>query len=118
MSEAVKTPRMLNMKFRHSTPSRILRDIHSRYAEYIDDDDVIIDYGKTDLHKEISASMAPGEKLRELRLATGMTLKTVGESIGVTFQRVNEYEGGRYGISKAVAKKLGDLFGVSPALFI
>jgi DNA-binding XRE family transcriptional regulator len=118
MSEAVKTPRMLNVKFKRSTPSRILRDIHSRYAKYIDDDDVMIDYGKTDLHKEISASMTPGEKLRELRLATGMTLKAVGEKIGVTFQRVNEYEAGRYGISKAVAKKLAELFGVSPAVFI
>jgi len=119
MSEAVKTHRMLNVKFRRNTPSRILRDIHSRYAEYIDDDDeVMIDYGKTDLHKEIAASMTPGEKLRELRLATGMTLKAVGDKIGVTFQRVNEYESGRYGISKTIAKKLAALFGVSPALFI
>jgi len=118
MSEAVKTPRMLNVKFRRNTPVRVLRDIHSRYAEYIDDDDVMVDYGKADLHKELSSSMTPGEKLRELRLATGMTLKAVGESIGVTYQRVNEYEGGRYGISKTIAKKLADVFGVSPAIFI
>ncbi len=118
MSEAVKTHRMLNVKFKRNTPARILRDVHARYAKYIDDDDVMIDYGKTDLHKEISASMAPGEKLRELRLATGMTLKAVGDKIGVTFQRVNEYESGRYGISKTIAKKLAALFGVSPALFI
>ena len=118
MSEVVKTPRMLNVKFKRTTPARILRDIRSRYEKYIDDDDVMIDYGKSDLHKEVSASMTPGDKIRELRLATGMTLKAVGESIGVTYQRVNEYEGGRYGISKAVAKKLGELFGVSPAVFI
>ena len=118
MSEAVKTPRMLNVRFKRSTPARVLRDVHSRYAQFIDDSDVFVDYGKSEQHKRISSSMTPGEKLRELRIVTGMTLRAVGEKIGVTFQRVNEYEGGRCGISKSVAKKLGDLFNVSPAVFI
>jgi DNA-binding XRE family transcriptional regulator len=118
MSEAVKTPRMLNIKFKPRTPARVLREIHSRYSQFIDDSDVFVDYGKSEQHKRISSSMTPGEKVRELRIVTGMTLQAVAEKIGVTYQRVNEYEGGRCGISKAIAKKLGDLFGVSPAIFI
>jgi transcriptional regulator with XRE-family HTH domain len=47
-----------------------------------------------------------------------MTLQEVGDKIDVTFQRINEYEGGRRAISKAVAKKLSKIFNVSPAIFI
>ena len=118
MQAVVKTPRMLNIRFKQRTPARILREVYSRYANFIDDSEVMVDYGKSEQHKRISSSMSPGEKLRELRIVTGMTLQTVGDKAGVTFQRINEYESGRVGISKAVAKKLSAIFNVSPAVFI
>jgi len=118
MSVVVKTPHMLNVRFKRGTPSRVLRDFYSKYARFIDDSEVMIDYGKSEHHKRISSSMPPGEKLRELRIVTGMTLQAVGEKAGVTYQRINEYESGRVSISKAVAKKLAAIFNVSAAVFI
>ena len=118
MSVVVKTPRMLDVRFKRGTPSRVLRDFYSRYARFIDDSEVMVDYGKSEQHKKIASRMSPGEKLRELRIVTGMTLQAVADKADVTFQRVNEYEGGRVGISKAVAKKLAAIFNVSPAVFI
>jgi DNA-binding XRE family transcriptional regulator len=109
---------MLNIRFKQRTPTKVLREVYSRYAKFIDDSEVMINYGKSELHKRISSSMTPGEKLRELRIVTGMTLQAVGEKVGVTYQRINEYEGGRVGISKAIAKKLAAIFNVSPAVFI
>ena len=117
MSEAVKT-RRISIHFKPRTPARVISTIKKQFSNYVDDDDELVDYFKTDLHKEISASMTPGDKLRELRLATGMTLKAVGEKIEVTAYRVSDYEHGRREISKAIAKKLGEAFGVSPAVFI
>jgi DNA-binding XRE family transcriptional regulator len=118
MSVIVKTPRMLNIKFKRGTPARVLRDVYSRYERFIDDSEVMADYGKSEQHRKISSGMTPGEKLRELRIVTGMTLQAIGEKIGVTYQRVNEYESCRREISKDIAKKLAEIFNVSPAVFI
>jgi DNA-binding XRE family transcriptional regulator len=109
---------MLNIKFKRSTPVKVLRDIYSRYTRYIDDSEVMVDYGKSEQHKKIASTMTPGEKLRELRIVTGMTLQGIGDNIGVTYQRINEYESGRRAISKDNAKKLAAIFNVSPAVFI
>ena len=117
MLEAVKT-RRISIHFKPRTPARVISTIKKQFADYIDDDDELIDYFKTDLHKEISASMTPGDKLRELRKACGWTLAVVGEKIGVTPYRVSDYESGQRSISKTIAKKLAELFGVSPAVFI
>ncbi len=110
--------RHISIRFKSRTPARVINTIKKQYSNYIDDDDEYVDYFKTDLHKKISASMTPGDKIRGLRKACGWTLSIVGEKIGVTPYRVSDYETGQRAISKAVAKKLGDLFGVSPALFI
>lgn len=118
MSVAVKTRRTLSVKFKKNTPTRILRDVRSRYAQYIDDADELVDYIETDQHASISESMTPGQKLRELRTVTGKTLQAVGDSIGVSAQRVHEYETGQRGISKDKAKKLGALFGYPADEFI
>jgi DNA-binding XRE family transcriptional regulator len=118
MSAVVKTHHMLNLKFRRSTPARVLREVRNRYAQYIDDSEELVDYGKTELHEQISSSMSPGLKLRELRIVTGRTLQALADEIGVTPQRVHAYEAGTYGISKAIAKKLAAVFGVSVSTFI
>jgi len=118
MSATVKTHRMLNLKFRQNTPARVLREVRSKYAQYIDDSEDLVEYGKTELHEQISSSMSPGQKLRELRIVTGRTLQSLADEIGVTAQRVHAYEAGTYGISKSVAKKLAAIFGVNVSVFI
>jgi len=118
MSVPVKTPRMLNLKFKSNTPVRVLREVRTQYSQYIDDSEEILEYGKTETHEQVSSGMTPGEKLRELRIVTGRTLQVLADEIGVTPQRVNAYEAGRYGISKAIARKLAAVFGVSVSVFI
>lgn len=78
----------------------------------------MVEYGKTDLHKQIFSEMTPGMIIRELRIVTGRTLQALTDEIGVTAQRVHAYETGSYGLSKAIAKKLAAVFGVSVATFI
>jgi DNA-binding XRE family transcriptional regulator len=109
---------MLDLKFKKNTPVRVLREARARYAQYIDDSEELVEYGTTDLHKQISSGMTPGLKLRELRIVTGRTLQALADEIGVTAQRVHAYEAGTYGISKAIAKKLAAVFGVNVATFI
>jgi transcriptional regulator with XRE-family HTH domain len=48
----------------------------------------------------------------------GWTLAETGKKIGASPYRISDYENGHREISKAVAKELGKLFNVSPAVFI
>jgi DNA-binding transcriptional regulator YiaG len=118
MSVAVKT-RPISLQFRPNTPRRILTLARKEFAEYvIPEDEELVDYFETDIHKEISARMKPKDYLREYRGATGMTLQQVADRVGVNAQRVHDWEQGYRDISKAFAHKLADLFSTSPAVFI
>ncbi|MBD3393358.1 MAG: helix-turn-helix domain-containing protein [Chitinivibrionales bacterium] len=119
MSEAVKTRRMLNVRFKRTTPARVLRDIRTRYRKYIaEDDSELVEWRKTGLHKEISSRMGPGDRLRELRTVTGLTLQEIGDKAGFTPQRIYEMESGRRGVSKNAARRFAEIFGVAPGMFI
>jgi transcriptional regulator with XRE-family HTH domain len=52
-----------------------------------------------------------------LRLG-GWTLAKTGKKIGLSPYRVSDIETGQRTISKAMTKKLAELFGASPAVFI
>jgi transcriptional regulator with XRE-family HTH domain len=77
-----------------------------------------VDYFETDEHKAISKRMTPAKALRHLRTATRMTLQRIGDEIGVSMARVNDYESGRRAISKEKAKKLSELFHIPVEVFI
>ena len=120
MSVAVKTRSTLRIEFKRTTPRKILHDMYRRYSRYIvnDDDDQLIEWKKTDLHKEIAKKLKPGDYVRHLRQATRWTLRELGEKIETSPQRVYDFETGRRAISKDAAKKLAAIFNVSPAVFI
>ncbi len=120
MSVAVKMRPMLRVEFRKATPPRVLRDVYRRYSRYIvqGDENELVEWKKTDLHREIAAKITPADYLRNLRQAAGWSLRELGEKIGVTAQRIYDFENGHRGISKAIAKQLGELFNISPAMFI
>jgi plasmid maintenance system antidote protein VapI len=81
-------------------------------------DEELVDITKTDFYKKTKAAMTPGDYLRELREANGLTLHEVGERLSVSAQYVHDMQSGTRGVSKDTAKRLGELFGVSPAVFI
>jgi ribosome-binding protein aMBF1 (putative translation factor) len=111
---------MLRVEFRKTTPKRVLHDVYRRYSRYIvqADENEMVEWKKTALHKEIVAKTTPADYLCNLRTVSGWSLRELGEKIGVTAQRVYDFEKGRRGISKDVAKQLGKLFNISPAVFI
>jgi DNA-binding XRE family transcriptional regulator len=117
MSEAVKTHR-INIGFKPRTPARVINNIKKQYATYIDDGDELVDISTTDWYKKMQKRMTPGKYLRNFREATGTTQAGLGEKLNVSAARVSDFENDRRAISKAIAKKLADMFKVSPALFI
>lgn len=111
--------RPINLQFRRDTPGRILVEARKRYASYLVDGDSLVDWHTTDLHKKIEASLTPGDWLCHLREATGLTQEVLGLQLGkVSGSRISDWEGNRRAVSKAMAKKLSIIFGVSPDRFI
>jgi DNA-binding transcriptional regulator YiaG len=117
MSEAVKT-RHINIRFKPRTPARVINSIKRQYANYIDDDDELIDISTTDWYREMDKKMKPCDYLSHLRDAHGLSQKVLGEKIGTNAAHVSDFETGQRAISKAIAKKLAEVFSVSPAVFI
>jgi DNA-binding transcriptional regulator YiaG len=103
------------------TPAKVLRTIRREFSGYIFRESKkknSENWFETDLHKEISARMTPGKYLRNLREASGMTQKELGEKIGVSANYVSDWENGQRNISRFAAKKLSRLFNVNPGIFI
>ena len=120
MSVAAKTRPMLRIELKNTTPKSVLRDMYQRYSRYIinAEDDQLVEWKKTDLHKEIAKKLKPSDYLRNLRQAAGWTLRELGDKIEVSPQRIYDFESGRREISKDIAKKLGKIFNISSAVFI
>lgn len=118
MSVAVKT-RPISLRFKPRTPKRILRMVREQFSDYIlDDAEESDDWFKSSLHKEIASRMSPGKYLRHLREAHGLTQNAVGEEVGVAANYVSDWENGHREISRFAARRLGEIFRVSPGLFI
>jgi len=126
MSVAVKTRRIekdiphgVILRFRPQTPAKVIEHIEREYGSYmIDPDDELVVFNETDLARKIDKRMTPGKYLRNLREATGMTQKQVGEMTGKRSSYISDLETGQREIGKKVAKKLAEIFNVSPAVFI
>jgi DNA-binding XRE family transcriptional regulator len=133
MSVAVKTrhtslrrsyPLRYTFHLRRTTPRKVLTEITSKYRNYLvedakpDNDNSLISVVDSDWYKEMSLRMTPGKYLKTLREACELTQTGLGEKIGATAARVCDYEAGRREISKAVARKLSNVFLVSADKFI
>lgn len=63
--------------------------------------------------------MEIGEKIREARLAKGMTQGELGDLIGVQKSAIAKYENGRVvNIKRSTLKKISDILGLRPAELI
>ncbi len=83
------------------------------------DDDELVEVTESDWYRSIESTMSPGENLRVYRELRGMTQAELGAKLGAfTRQNVSDMENGHRPISKAVAKRLADLFDVSVEKFI
>ena len=128
MSEVVKTHRIKKSPrttgnmfyFKKSTPRKVLSEIRLRYSSYLtaEPDDEPVDITATEWYKEMEKTMMPGEYLKHLREAHGLTQKALGEKTGTNAAHVSDYETGRRAISKEMAKRLAGLFKTSTDVFI
>jgi DNA-binding XRE family transcriptional regulator len=127
MSAAVKTRpieqpikrKSYLLSFRLSTPRKILLDAKKRYAPYLDtEDSESVPIAKTLWYKQMSKEMTPAKYLKTYREIAGYSQARLGGLVGVPASRISDYETGQRSISKEVAKKLAEIFNVSPAVFI
>ena len=63
--------------------------------------------------------MNVGEKIREARLAKGMTQEELGQLLGVQKSAIAKYESGRVvNIKRSTLKKISDILGIRPSELI
>jgi DNA-binding XRE family transcriptional regulator len=106
-----------HLSFKHTTPRRILSEARKRYARYLTDEETIPIAG-TPWYKKMSKEMTPARQLKTYREILGYSQAWLGELVGTPASRISDYETGQRAISKEIAKKLGDVFKTSPAIFI
>lgn len=119
--ERTKTgKRPYRITFKPSTPLRIILDAEKRYARYLKtaDDAEYVPVTKTAWYKQMSKEMTPARYLKTYREIAEYSQAQLGKLAGLPASRISDYETGQRSISKDVAKKLSDIFKVSPAVFI
>lgn len=115
---AIKT-RHISIRFRRDTPARVLLEFRKRYASYLADKDTAEKWQGSELEKRISAGLKPGDWIRHLRRAHGLTQEELGNELGgVGGRRISDWEMHRRPLNKAMAKRLSGIFRVSPERFI
>ncbi len=84
-----------------------------------DDDDELVEITESDWYRSIKATMSPGGNMRVYRELHGMTQAELGAMLGsFSRQNVSNMENEHRPVSKAVAKRLAELFDVSVEKFI
>ena len=84
-----------------------------------EDDEELVDVFETDWYREIKARMIPGDSLRTYRENFGFTQAELGKRLGnIPRQHISNMEHGTRNISLKMAKKLSEIFNISPERFI
>ncbi|MCQ2092458.1 MAG: helix-turn-helix domain-containing protein [Fibrobacter sp.] len=68
----------------------------------------------TEWFKNMSTEMTAGKAIRADRGLRGWTQKVLAEKLGISIQNLSAMEHDRRPVSKKMAKKLSQVFGVSP----
>lgn len=122
MQAIVKTPR-IEILVRGDIPEKLmslLNDEYGRQVQLSEDSGVdLVDVFETDWHRSVKSGMAPGDNLRIYRENHGLTQARLGEMLGgVPRQHVSNMEREVRSISLKTARKLAQIFQVSPEKFI
>ena len=81
----------------------------------LDDESVVLE--GTAWHKKMSAEMTPGKAIRADRGLRGWTQNVLAKKLGVSIQNLSAMEHDRRPISKKMAAKLSQVFGVPPETY-
>jgi DNA-binding XRE family transcriptional regulator len=119
MQVVVKTP---HIRLEGEVTDDLIDYLRQRFGEIEvieSDDEELVEVTESEWYRSIKPTMSPGENMRVYRELHGMTQAELGAKLGAfTRQNVSNMENGHRPISKAVAKRLSELFDVSIEKFI
>lgn len=122
MQAVVKTPR-IEVRIDGDISPKLLSTLEDEFGADLllkdDPDDEAVNIFETDWYAQIKSSMTPGDNLKVYRENRGWTQAQLGERLGgMPRQHVSNMERGVRSISKKTARKLAQIFAVSPEKFI
>ena len=96
-----------------------LEKAYGRDVEVIEENDTAVNLFETDWYREIRETVTPGEIVRMYRENAGMSQEELGQKLGnLSRQKISDMEHSRRSISKGIARKLSQIFGVSVERFL
>ena len=122
MQAVVKTPR-IELQIRGDIPPKLISVLEEEFGDDLrlqeEQDDKIVNVFETEWYHQIKLSMTPGDNLKIYRDNRGWTQAQLGEKLdGLPRQHISNMERGLRPISRKMAKRLAQVFEVSPSKFI
>lgn len=122
MQAVVKTPH-IEILINGDIPEKLISVLNEEYGGQVrlseDNSDELIDVFETDWYRSVRSGMTPGDNLRIYRENHGLTQTRLGEMLGgVPRQHVSNMEREVRSISLKTARRLAEIFQVSPEKFI
>ncbi len=122
MQAVVKTPR-IEINIKGEIPDKLMSVLEEEYGEQVqlseDNDEEHVNIFETDWYRSIKSGMTPGNNLRIYRENHGLTQARLGEMLGgVPRQHISNMEREVRSISLRTARKLAEIFKISPEKFI
>ncbi|MBT4504372.1 MAG: helix-turn-helix transcriptional regulator [Gemmatimonadetes bacterium] len=122
MQAVVKTPR-IEVNIKGEIPSKLISLLEEEFGENLqiaeESDEEKVNIFGTDWFQEIKTQTTPGDNLKIYRENHSLTQAKLGELLGgIPRQHISNMERGIRPISIKNARKLAEIFGISPAKFI
>jgi DNA-binding XRE family transcriptional regulator len=122
MQAVVKTPR-IEVNIKGEIPPKLISLLEEEFGENLrlaeEDDEEKVNIFETDWFQEIKSQTTPGDNLKIYRENHHLTQAKLGEMLGgIPRQHISNMERGIRPISIKNARRLAEIFGISPAKFI
>ena len=122
MQAVVKTPR-IELQIQGDIPPKLISVLEEEFGDDLrlqeEQDDEIANVFETEWYRQIKLSITPSDNLKIYRDNRGWTQAQLGEKLGgLPRQHISNMERGLRPISKNMAKRLAQIFEVSPSKFI
>lgn len=121
MQAVVKMPH-IEIHIKGEIPQKILSVLEEEYGHHVEieeDDEALVNVFETDWYRDVKSRMTPGKYLKVYRENHGLTQVELGRRLGnVPRQHISNMERGSRNISLKTARKLAEIFSVSPERFI
>jgi DNA-binding XRE family transcriptional regulator len=122
MQAVVKTPH-IELKIKGEISPKLISVLEEEFGSELqldrDKDDETVNIFETDWYTQIKSKMTPGDNLKIYRENQGWTQTQLGEMLdSMPRQHVSNMERGTRSISKKTARRLAQIFKVSPGKFI